>query len=276
MAHSQALPNCRLCGEAKKLRQSHLLPAALYKHLRHDSPDSMSRKEPFHLTSRIATRTSRQVKDYLLCDACELRFSTFGEQWVLDHCFRKPGDFPLQRILAGAPHQQELKHGSVIETAGLPGIDIPKLAYFAVSVIWRAAVHSWEIVKDQKPIRLGNTFEQKIRSYLLGKAEFPSEVAILVKVASSQRPATQSMSLPTVVRRSPYHHYQFSIPGIVFEPLVGGHIPNPDREQGCILRGRGNPVFWLRDDMLFESGVAKLLATAKPSKGLMKEFGPRK
>jgi hypothetical protein len=276
MVDSQVQPNCRLCGKAEKLRQSHLLPAALYKHLRHDSQGSMSRKEPFHLTSRTATRTSRQIKDYLLCDACEWRFSTFGEQWVLDHCFRKPGDFPLQQMLAGAPPQQELRHGSLIETSGLSGIDISKLAYFAISVIWRMAVHSWDVVKDQKPIRLGNVFEEKIRCYLLGKADLPVEVAILVKVASSQRPMTQSMSLATVVRRSPYHHYQFSIPGIVFEPLVGGHIPNVDREQGCIVRGRGNPVFLLRNDLLFESGVAKLLATAKPSKGLMKEFGPCK
>ena len=253
------------------MKRSHLLPASLYRHLRRDHQGKISDREPFKLTGTIAARTSSQVKDLLLCAQCELRFSANGEKWTVDRCFRNPGDFPLQAMLEMAPRQQELTHGWVVETAQVPEVDRDKIAYFVTSVIWRAAVHRWEFEGDR--IRLGSVLEGKIRSYLLGEAGFPEEVAVLVKVASKQSPVVQSMSFPTIRRKSPYHHYQFNIPGVVFEPLVGGRIPAIDREPGCIVRGRGNPVFMLRDDWLFKSGVAKLLTTAKPAKGLMKEFG---
>src|SRR5215472_6701431 len=102
MPESSNYGKCRLCERTAVLKQSHLLPTSLYKHLRRDSAGNIGSKEPFKLTGRIAVRTSTQVKDLLLCGECEQRFNRNGEKWVVDRCFQKPGDFPLQAILAAA------------------------------------------------------------------------------------------------------------------------------------------------------------------------------
>jgi hypothetical protein len=144
--------------------------------LRYDADGKLDKKEAFHINRDIAVRTSKQWKDYLLCQDCELRFSTGGEQWVLEHCFQRPGKFPLQQMLLSAPVQQELETGWVIETARIPGIEPARLAYFAVSVFWRAAVHAWEVrgrLADR--VKLGTRYEEKARRYLLGTPSFRSK-----------------------------------------------------------------------------------------------------
>ena len=87
---------CRLCQLKKTLRNSHLLPASLYKQFRdpsRDNPNSVVVK------AGRAYQTSRQIQDYLLCDKCEDLFSKHGEAWVTGNCYRENGSFYLRDSL---------------------------------------------------------------------------------------------------------------------------------------------------------------------------------
>src|SRR5262249_51451004 len=85
---------CKLCRNRGSLRNSHFLPAAMYKFLH--SPG-----ESFHMiVSKEKTfSTSSQFKAYLLCDDCEQRFNGRGERWVLANGYRGRGRFRLQTTL---------------------------------------------------------------------------------------------------------------------------------------------------------------------------------
>jgi hypothetical protein len=117
----------------------------------------------------------------LLCDECEQRFSTYGENWVLRNCLRQNGSFRLASILESrtpdltAPETTTKIHYAV----NIPEIDLTALAYFAASIFWRGSVYPWS--DSNYPVRLG-PFEESFRKYLLGDAGFPPDAALWVLV----------------------------------------------------------------------------------------------
>src|SRR5262245_63849308 len=82
---------CALCRRQRELRDSHLLPAAIYKLLRDPQRPNPN---PVMVTRKLAGTTSWQVKARLLCDECEQQFSRKGERYVLAQCARR-NQFPL-------------------------------------------------------------------------------------------------------------------------------------------------------------------------------------
>src|SRR3989442_15828086 len=63
MSHGEHIGQCKLCREAKQLRDSHLLPRSLYKTLRAANAPNPN---PIFLTSTRAGQTSKQLTDYVL------------------------------------------------------------------------------------------------------------------------------------------------------------------------------------------------------------------
>jgi hypothetical protein len=66
-------------------------------------------------------------------------------------------------------------------------IDVRKLAYFAVSVFWRASAHQWP--GERMPRGLMGEYEQGLRLYLLGQQDFPANAALWVAVPMSSDPS---------------------------------------------------------------------------------------
>jgi len=63
---------CRLCEKTRELRDSHLMPKALYKITRKAAEaDKQPNSNPVVITPAVALQTTKQVSDYLLCDQCE-------------------------------------------------------------------------------------------------------------------------------------------------------------------------------------------------------------
>ena len=48
------------------------------------------------------------------------------------------------------------------------GIDADKVAYYALSVVWRAAVHRWKTIGQQTTSVVLGSEEENIRKYLIG------------------------------------------------------------------------------------------------------------
>jgi hypothetical protein len=93
------MQQCKLClRHVPRLEKSHFLPAGVYRILRDDGEKNPN---PWQLTRTNSVQTSWQMKASLLCFDCEQRLCKHGEAWVLAHCLKKDGAFPLASILAG-------------------------------------------------------------------------------------------------------------------------------------------------------------------------------
>jgi uncharacterized CHY-type Zn-finger protein len=225
---------CGLCHEFHPLRQSHLLPAALYRYVR---LSGQINPNPVLATAKMHKTTSAQIRQYLLCHECENRFNRNGERWVLNNCFRGKGHYQLHASLTS---HRPIFVGSdfqFFEARSIPEIDVSCLAYFATSVFWRASVRPWKVNGDTTQIHLG-PYEEQIRLYLLGATSFPSDGAIWVTMDSSPSPVL-AFCTPYTERRERFHQHRFAIPGILFHLFLGKRI-DPKIRFLCLLRSPGN------------------------------------
>ena len=130
---------CKLCLQNKDLRKSHLVPAAMYKYAR--SPEAAN-PTTVKVDRQGAKPIARQVADYVLCSDCEQRLSKYGENWMMKQVWNGRS-FPLGALLNVALPDQTFTNFVAFSGAAV-GIDTDSLAYFALSVFWRAAVHTWK------------------------------------------------------------------------------------------------------------------------------------
>ena len=122
------------------------------------------------MTPEIVLQTSLQVSDYVFCNNCEDRFSKGGEKYVTALVYRKDR-FPLLEKIKLALYKVEATHLEV--SAEKIGIDTDKLAYYAVSVVWRAGVHVWKTIGQQTTsVVLPEADLENMRKYLPGEAPY--------------------------------------------------------------------------------------------------------
>jgi hypothetical protein len=130
---------CRLCGQTRDLRDSHIVPKFVF--------DWMKQTGGTHF--RVSGTPNRRVQDGrkypLLCEECEQRFSG-KEKWFSENIF----DPYIGRGVKSLPYD-----GS--------------LFYFLVSVLWRALQDEWAEVPPGHPFRARlELAEQEWRTFLLG------------------------------------------------------------------------------------------------------------
>jgi hypothetical protein len=138
---------CKLCLQTRDLRESDLLPKALYRMSRWDGDPNPN---PLHLSARGSVRTSRQIKDYVLCRDCEQRFSRNGERYAMSQVNRN-GSFPLLKTLQASPFAKRSGGFAFYDLAMTPSIDRRRLGSFALSFFWRATVHLWHKPEQKLP-----------------------------------------------------------------------------------------------------------------------------
>ena len=229
---------CKLCLKERDLQDSHLLPSAVWRRLNEPGPKL---HPPILMTEKVALTTSQQIHDYVLCRDCEQLLNKNGEHYTISQMHGKRG-FPLLRRLRGA--QAIASAGTVRSYCGAAiGVDTEKLAYFGLSVVWRAGAHEWKNSYSDKPtysIDLG-PFLEPMRRYLLGTASFPSNISVNVQVASdaqSQRSAyTPSWA---VGARCPV--VGFLVCGIHFAVAMGNPLP-PEYLQTCCYNSPEKVIF---------------------------------
>jgi hypothetical protein len=176
---------CKLCLEEKMLCASHLVPKALYRMAR--GPGRRGNQDPHMVTVKGRTPTSYQVKDYVFCRECEQRLSINGEDYVMPLVTRRDGRFPFLEMLNGTPTRLIKEKWRAYSPAETPDIDRAKIAYFALSIFWRASIHTWKAYgQDKVELDLGKTYNEEIRKYLLGQAPIPENARLLVAVCSDK------------------------------------------------------------------------------------------
>jgi hypothetical protein len=251
---------CKLCLKDKNLQDSHLLPSSLYKMGRDPERNP---PDPIVITSEISHHTSKQVRDYLLCRDCEQLFNKNGEHWVMQQVYNGKR-FPLFDRLKLALH--------VYASPTLPaysgtavGIDTGKLAYFALSVLWRASVHKWVMDGQTISISLG-VYEEVIRKFLFGETAFPLDVIVITTVCTDAL-SRESSYVPCLVPENSFTAYAFLTRGINFRVLVGNNLTSQIRELCCVTGAKKLIFVTSCEDKSFNA-FAHLMPTSKPSRRL--------
>jgi hypothetical protein len=273
---------CRLCGKTRTLRDSHFLPSGYYKHLTLDENGIFQNNAVFLLTRETLTK-GKQLKKHLLCADCEGRFNSNGEQWVIARGYRIGKDFRLQDAFRKATPAQPLSNGWVYRLDDIHGVDWEKLAYFALSVFWRGAADSWADTFDEerngpKPpfIEMDPALQEHLRRFLLGEADYPDDILLMLKISAGQSAAARLMSAPSKgdieFPDAAQPQYTFMIPGIIFTLVPGLDIPEKYVKQGCLIRGDGHPVHMMSSDELFAREWMKLAVTAKPTQNVIEQI----
>jgi hypothetical protein len=273
-----ALAICRLCQQPRVLRESHFIPAAFYRHLNLDETGTLKNRALQKLTRSRFARVPGQVKKHLLCDECEKRFSVNGESWVTRFGHQMGRGFRLQETLLRLQPHTLLATGHIYYAEDDPVIDWRKLVYFALSVFWRGAADSWARSAElgAKPfIQLPAALQEHLRRFLLGEAEYPEGILLMLKVSASLTPAAHMMSFPSIgTMETPDPQplqSSFIVPGMIFALIFGPGLEEEWVRQGCLIRGTGHPVFVLNTDELFFLETLKLLPTATPSRQIIDE-----
>jgi hypothetical protein len=231
------MPVCKLCLRDRKLLKSHLMPSAAYKSLR---GVLVKNPNPTAIADRTMVRTSFQMSDYLLCAACEARFNRNGEEWVMRRIATSTG-FPLRDILSKAAPEEAGPGWSAYACSKIAEIDVEKLTYFAMSIFWRAAAHTWKWpYGGSARIDLGS-YRESARIWLMGESPFPVNVGLTVSVDSENRDIF-SLCTPFLAQRTPYHAFIFYAPGIEFVLWVGRAVPASIRKS-CIYSASPHPIF---------------------------------
>jgi hypothetical protein len=229
---------CALCLiEGKQLRDSHYVPAGVYRVLRDESAED-GNPNPILLGERAAIQTSKQITDYLLCPECEDRLNRNGENYFLKICWRRNG-FKLHAILDATPPSLLFPRIKVYAAANFPEINVQAISYFAASMFWRASVHDWNGRGDEQ-IQLG-PYEQQFRKYLMAESDFPVDCALWVSVPDTITPFTPSSFIPYGGRINGMWQYTSFILGVGFQLYVGNGVSQAHREL-CFVRGKGHPI----------------------------------
>lgn len=213
---------CALCREEKgKLIDSHFMPAAAYPHIRGTEETGDGPPVMINLRRKIAIQTDRQVKRPLLCIECEDLFSKNGEK-RMGQLWATASGFPLLDLLNSEATISKGERFDMYDSRLLDAGVVNSIFYFAVSIFWRAQVWDWGYEGDAYKRALGDHYESKFRSFLLGK-ETLDNVLLFVDV-NSDLDTSAVMTFPISGKSGPDRLHSFSLLGLKFNMYVGRSI----------------------------------------------------
>ena len=104
-----------------------------------------------------------------------------GERYTMRQVAKPYGTFPLLKTLLKATPVPMGPDAIAFDQKSTPDIDRDALAYFALSIFWRASIHVWDRKKKDPIIDLG-PYNEGVRKYLLGETSFPDNVSLFMVV----------------------------------------------------------------------------------------------
>jgi hypothetical protein len=216
---------CKLCKrERQELQDSHLMPQGMYKRIRSEKENN---PHPILIDRTGSRPMSDQITDFVFCKECESRFDQFGENYALRMAsFRER--FRLQEELEAAVPAYNKNEFRAYATAQTPSIKRDELAYFALSVFWRASVHTWPPLSDGgKPVKidLGETNNEALRRYLMKDTGMPSNLSMFF-VACTDKTSQGSFLMPNLGRKENFiWNYSFMACGYLFNLSLAKQVP---------------------------------------------------
>ena len=174
---------CKLCLQEQNLKKQ---PPDAEGSVRQSTGFRVNRKpRSFRPIEKLRKQSSYQTKDYVLCRECEDRLNKNGEMYVMGLVTKRNRQFPLLEAMRSVKPTMKTKNWEMYSEKDTPSIDRVKMAYFAMSVFWRASVHTW-ILENGSEVRidLGRKYNEQIRTYLMDQSPVPRNVYLQLVLCS--------------------------------------------------------------------------------------------
>ena len=225
MAKQRTVDKCKLCAVVKELCDSHYLPKRLYAFLR---ATQLKNPNPVMEVGGELRQLSIQYRGHVFCETCEGLFSKHGEKWVLANIPHEyDAVFPLQDAINLLTPVFKGNDLVLCDVNGLSAFDLKQLAYFGMSIFWRAAVHEWKTTTGlvAPKVELG-ALEEPIRKFLLGDGPLPDDTKMVLTIdVWPYKKILQVAYPPCVAHLQGCQRYWFYIPGLFFSLFLGSNIP---------------------------------------------------
>jgi len=199
------LENCRLCGEEKELKKSHIIPRFFYKHMEWHEKNFRYQILGIHSYYKIIRQGG--IKEKLLCKECEQIFSCW-ENYVNKTLYGG-----VESSIRNLSNRKWL----------VSGLDYNKFKLFQLSVLWRASISNQEFFKS---VNLGEKHESQIKEMLKNQNPGPPEkyACILIAVMFDRKPIKDLMINPTPIRQDNHRVYRFVFGGFAWAYFVSSHF----------------------------------------------------
>jgi hypothetical protein len=231
---------CKLCLKDSDLRESHLLPAAVYRMCR---PESGEITDPVGIRNDPKTKTlhvfqsSRQITGYVLCTDCEQTLNANGEDWVLPQLSTLQG-FPLYDKLITVKPEIVEQNVAAYASVKVPDIRTDFLIHVAMGIFWKAGVHDWQTGHGWLRLELG-PYREEMRSFLLGGL-FPRHAWLMISIVPPSLP-TISAYMPYSSKVDGFTFHSFYVPGIEFMLTLGKRTPDYLKAT-CVVSNPARPI----------------------------------
>ena len=232
---------CALCGIVGKLHDSHFLLKSVYRLLRRSNNGNLS---PVLMSRRASIQSDFQMKQPLLCSACERRFSENGESYVVP-LLNNGRSFPLlDRLKLALPlYTTSTNTAFVCPAVGLSG---GKIGYFGLSILWRAAVRQWRMFDgDATSVTLDPAHLELVRGYLAGETAFPDDALAVTATVATDFLSQNLCFGPSRVTDNQGIVYSLLTKGLYYRFVFGENHPPQMRAISCI--GTGPGLIFLND-----------------------------
>jgi len=267
---SEKTGQCRLClAQDVLLRNSHIVPSWAYARI---VSDLSKPANPVSVKGDVAFLSSKQAREYLLCESCEQRLSVW-ENYASTMVVQEDESFPwikhsiplFGRAGSGVAPTDEI---ALLDWSQL---DVGALVAFGASVIWRASVS-----RDAVPGLSLGPYEEAFRRYLAHGDAFPGAARLAVFLHTPARrvgfpPASRMISVPTTVKEGGYTRHWFLLCGASFHLFVGRRLPEFTRHL-CFAANRV-AIAQPSDNMVDLIGQSVISAEARGLLARMKADG---
>lgn len=236
---------CKLClTENVRLLESHLLAAGFYRRIL----STQSNPHPLLISQKGMRSSSDQVRDNVLCEDCERLFAKNGENYALRVAADRRGFKLLDELTRCGLTRGRLEDSRWSEISSSPEVKRDDLAYFALSVFWRAAIDRWPDPEDPTrtiKIELGPSNTELLRRYLLGEAALPPTVNLTFYVLTD-RLSQATIYLPGRTSKiGARWGYGFVACGFMFNLFLGKKA-DPAASRVCLMQSPQRFI-WIRD-----------------------------
>jgi hypothetical protein len=218
------------------------MPAGMYRRVRPDEKNP----HPIMVTRYGSRPSCDQVTDNVLCPECEGRFDRLGENYTLRYAADRDRFRLLEELEASKPSYSQ-KEWRGYSNADTPQIKRDELAYFALSVFWRAAAHRWPETNGKgflNGITLGKDNTEALRLFLLGEGPVPATMSLFFVVLTDHL-SQGSFYLPTMTSRQNFcWGFGFFACGLMFNLNVGRRLEG--KTDICLMKSAAQWI-WVRN-----------------------------
>ena len=227
---------CKLCGQDRPLKKSHIIPEFMYSKLY----DDKHRFHEIHVDSMTKNRLPQKgVRERLLCDECEQHFSKYERYASL--------------VLNGGYELIVKKIDGILH---FEGVKYDQFKLFALSILWRASVSTLKFFEE---VNLGS-HEEKIREMLLsGDSGKESDYPFLLSPILHENEIQEALIVkPTASAVDQNEAYRFVFGGMAWVFVINDKpVPNIVVQASISKTGVLKMMPWQMTKMGFLVGMAE-------------------